>query len=98
MYPTITFVSRKTDVVDDGQFKLKGDITIRGITREVVLDIERPIMPVKQGPMLRTGGSATTRINRREFGPLCGWMFEGAAVVGDESRSASTSRVVRRAN
>ena len=97
-YPTITFVSKKADLVDDGQFKLTGDLTIRGVTREVVLEVEGPMVPMKQGSMLRTGASATTRINRRDFGLLYGKLVEGAAVVGDEITITIDIEAVRRAN
>ena len=97
-YPTITFVSRKAELVDDGGFKLTGDLTIRGVTREVVLDGEGPMVPVRQGPMLRTGATATTKINRRDFGLVYGRMVEGAAVVGDEITITIDVEAVRRAN
>ncbi|MGQ0643025.1 MAG: YceI family protein [Gemmatimonadaceae bacterium] len=83
-YPTITFVSKKAEHVDDGAFKLTGDLTIHGVTREVVLDVEGPMVPVKQGATIRTGASATTKINRRDFGLLYGRVIEAAPIVGDE--------------
>lgn len=83
-YPTITFVSKKSEPLDAGHFKLTGDLTMHGVTREVVLDVEGPMTPIKQGPRLRTGATATTKVNRRDFGLQYNRMVESAAVVGDE--------------
>jgi polyisoprenoid-binding protein YceI len=85
-YPTMTFVSTK--VARDGADKLKvmGDLTIHGVTRPVVLDVEGPSGEVKD-PMghIRRGASASTKINRKDFG--LNWnkaMETGGVLVGDE--------------
>ena len=83
-YPSISFVSTRAEPAGPGRFKLRGDLTIRGVTRQVVLEVEGPSPPVMQGQLQRTGATATTRINRRDFGLLYGRLVEGAAVVGDE--------------
>jgi polyisoprenoid-binding protein YceI len=68
----------------NGRFKLIGDLTIRGNTKEVALDVEGP-SPVIKGPRgLLTGASATTKISRKEFGVLWNNMIESLPVVGDE--------------
>lgn len=85
-FPTITFVSRKVQPVTAGRFKLIGDLTIRGVTREVALDVEGPTPEIKdQRGNVRIGASAATKINRKDFGVL--WnraMDSGGVVVGDE--------------
>jgi polyisoprenoid-binding protein YceI len=83
-YPSITFVSKKTEPVDATHFKLVGDLTMHGVTKEVVLDVENSDKPVTQGPMTRVGATATTKINRHDFGLNYNRAVEGAAVVGDE--------------
>jgi polyisoprenoid-binding protein YceI len=83
-YPTITFVSRRVEPGEPGKFKLVGDLTIHGVTREVVLDVEGPTPALNQGQRQRIGASATTRINRRDFGLHYNAMVEAAPVVGDE--------------
>lgn len=97
-YPSITFASKRAEQIDDSQFRLVGDLTIRGVTREVTLDVEGPMVPIGQGPVLRTGATATTKIDRRDFGLLYGRMVEGAAVVGDEVTITIDVEAVRRAN
>src|SRR5580658_7262505 len=70
-YPTITFQSKKVEVAGEGKLKVTGDLTIHGVTKEVVLDVDGPTPAIKD-PMgkdrLRMGASATTKINRNDFG------------------------------
>jgi polyisoprenoid-binding protein YceI len=70
-YPTITFQSKKVEAALEGKLKVTGDLTIHGMTKEVVLDVDGPTPPIKD-PMgkdrLRAGASATTKINRNDFG------------------------------
>ncbi len=86
-YPTMTFVS--TEIVKGssaGRFKLIGDLTLHGVTRKVALDVEGPSPQVKD-PMgnVRSGASATTRINRKDFDLTWNKMLEaGGVAVGDE--------------
>lgn len=84
-FPTMTFAS-KSAWREGGKIKLKGDLTMHGVTREVVLDVEGPSPEVKdpQGGA-RIGASATTKINRRDFGLTYNKLLEtGGAIVGDE--------------
>ncbi|MGQ0642421.1 MAG: YceI family protein [Gemmatimonadaceae bacterium] len=83
-YPTITFVSKKSEPSGAGKFKLTGDLTIHGVTKEVVLDVEGPTPPLNQGQSQRIGASATTKINRHDFDLRYNRAVEAAPVVGDE--------------
>ena len=85
-YPSITFKSKKVEKAGDGKLKMKGDLTIRGMTREVVLEIEGPTPPIKDHMgKTRVGGVASTRINRKDFGLTWNKTLEtGGVVVGDE--------------
>ena len=85
-YPTMTFVSTK--IVRDGADKLKitGDLTLHGVTRPIVLSVEGPTGEVRdpQGK-IRRGASATTKINRKDFGLTWNKAMEtGGMVVGDD--------------
>ena len=85
-YPTITFKSKGAEAAGEGKWKIKGDLTIHGVTREVILDVDGPTPSIKD-PMgnQRVGASATTRINRKDFGLTWNKMLEaGGALVGDE--------------
>lgn len=85
-FPTITFKSKKATPGAAGSFKLTGDLTIRGITKEVTLDVEGPAPPIKDGwGNIKTGAHATTKINRKDFGVLWNKSLDGGGVVvGDE--------------
>jgi polyisoprenoid-binding protein YceI len=82
-YPTITFVSKRAEGAGSGRLKITGDLTIRGVTKEVVLDVE-PSAPIKQGNGSRIGATATTRINRKDFGVSWGGVRDNVVVVADE--------------
>lgn len=86
-YPDITFVSKRVEGVKEGGFTLVGDLTIRGVTKEVALDVDGPFGPVQRAasrpPIV--GATATTTINRKEFGVKYNALIEaGGAVVSDE--------------
>jgi polyisoprenoid-binding protein YceI len=83
-HPQLTFKAKRVEPGAAGHFKLVGDLTIRGNTREVTLDVEGP-SPVVKGPRgVLTGASATTKISRKEFGVLWNNLIESMPVVGDE--------------
>jgi polyisoprenoid-binding protein YceI len=79
-YPTITFRSKQTKVAGAGKLQITGDLTIHGVTKEVVLDVDGPTAPIKDPwGNQRIGASASTKINRHDFG------VNGApGVVGDD--------------
>jgi len=85
-YPTMTFVSKK--VAKDGKDKLKitGDLTLHGITKQVVLDVEGPTKESKDPwGNIRKGATAATKINRKDFGLVWNAALEtGGVAVGDE--------------
>ena len=80
-YPTITFHSKAAKAAGAGKLQITGDLTIHGVTKEVVLDVDGPSAPIKNpmGSGQRMGASATTKINRQDFGVST---LPGA--VGDE--------------
>jgi polyisoprenoid-binding protein YceI len=68
-YPTITFRSKHTEKAGPDKLKATGDLTIHGVTKEVTLDIAGPSKPVKDPRgRVHMGASATTTINRSDFG------------------------------
>ena len=85
-FPTMTFVSTK--VARDGEDKLKvtGNLTLHGVTRRVVLDIEAPSLEIKDpAGNIRRGASAMARINRKDFGLTWNKALEtGGVAVGEE--------------
>jgi len=83
-HPTMTFKSKRVEPGSAGRFKLIGDLTIRGNTKEVALDVEGPSPVVKTPRGALTGATATTKISRKEFGILWNNLVEAMPVVGDE--------------
>ena len=85
-YPTILFVSKKVTKTDTNRLKVIGDLTLRGVTREITVDMEGPTPEVKDPwGHFRRGATATTKINRRDFGLTWNKVLDnGGLVVGDE--------------
>ena len=84
-FPTLSFKSKHAEAAGAGKMKLVGDLTIHGVTKEVTLDVDGPSAPIKGPGGQRMGASASTKINRKDFGLLYNRMIEGTgAVVGDE--------------
>jgi polyisoprenoid-binding protein YceI len=83
-YPTVKFKSTRVQADGQGKFKMTGDLTMHGVTKEVTLNVEGPSPALKQGPNLRAGASATLTIDRREWGLLYNRAVELAPIVGDE--------------
>jgi polyisoprenoid-binding protein YceI len=85
-YPKITFKSRSVTVESPGKLKVLGDLTIKGITKPVTLDVEGPTPEIKDiWGGRRIGATATTTINRRDFNIVYNSLLEaGGAVVGDQ--------------
>jgi polyisoprenoid-binding protein YceI len=83
-YPTITFKSTKIAPGKDG-FKIYGDLTIHGVTKNIVLNAEPLSAPVKAQKALHVGTSATAKINRKDFGLSFNKTLDnGGAMVGDD--------------
>jgi polyisoprenoid-binding protein YceI len=85
-FPTMTFKSKKVAQAAPGKLKVTGDLTIRGVTKEVVLDVDGPTAPVTDPwKNQRAAVNATTKVNRQDFGVK--WnatMDNGGVVVGDD--------------
>lgn len=68
-YPTITFHSKHVQPAGEGKLRITGDLTIKGTTKEVMLDVDGPTVAIKDPwGNQRVGASATTKINRNDFG------------------------------
>jgi polyisoprenoid-binding protein YceI len=81
-YPTITFRSKKIEAVPGGGYKVTGDLTMKGVMKEVVLDVEplRPAIRDQRGAT-RTGTAATTKLNRQDYGVTWNRTLDGGGLV-----------------
>jgi polyisoprenoid-binding protein YceI len=84
-YPKITFKSKRVEKISGNKFSLIGDLTMRGVTKEVALSVEAsPIVKGMNGES-RIGAQATTRVNRQDYGIKWNRSLDaGGVVVGDE--------------
>ena len=85
-FPTLTFRSTSIKRDGNGELSVEGDLTIRGVTRKVVFAVDGPTAATKDPwGNTRIGISATTKVNRKDFGLVWNAALEaGGILVGDE--------------
>lgn len=85
-FPTLTFTSTRVIDTESGDLKVEGDLTIHGVTHQVVFRVDGPSEPGKDPwGNTRIGWSATTKINRKDYGLTWNAALEaGGLLVGDE--------------
>jgi polyisoprenoid-binding protein YceI len=85
-YPEMTFKSTSAQKKGDGEYVVTGDLTLHGVTKTVIFAVEGPSAPGKDPwGNTRIGLSATTKINRKDFG--LGWnaaLETGGILVGED--------------
>ena len=84
-YPTIRFKSKRVENIRGGNFNLVGDLTMRGVTKEIGLNVTATPVVKGMGGESRIGAHATSTVNRQDYGIK--WnrsMDAGGVVVGDE--------------
>jgi len=85
-FPTLSFKSTRVNIIRDGELNVEGDLTIHGVTRKVLFTVEGPTPPAKDPwGNTRVAVSATTKINRKDFGLTWNSALEtGGILVGEE--------------
>ena len=85
-FPTLSFKSTRITSAGEGELEVAGDLTIRDVTRRVVFRVEGPTAAGKDPwGNIRKGLSATTKINRKDFGLTWNAALEtGGILVGDD--------------
>jgi polyisoprenoid-binding protein YceI len=83
-HPTLTFKSTKVEKAGKDKLKVKGDLTLKGVTKPVVLDVTTTPEVKGMGGDTRRGFSATTKISRKDYGLTWNKMVEAGPVVGDD--------------
>ncbi|MGH7581774.1 MAG: YceI family protein [Gemmatimonadales bacterium] len=95
-HPTMTFRGKRVEGDIGGEFRLSGDLTIRGVTRPVTLDVTTEGGGDDPWGNERLGFSATGRINRSEFGLKWNQLLEtGGVAVSDEIRIIINAELFR---
>jgi len=78
-FPTMTFQSTKIWSTGQGTAKMAGNLTLHGVTKEIVFDVTGPTEPINQNGVMRRGAEATAKIDRGDFG-----ITADPGIVGDE--------------
>ena len=97
-YPLITFDSEKMEKISEDEYKLQGTLTLRGVSKKVILNAG--FGGITQDPWgnTRTGFSVTGKINRQEFGMSFGVVSEtGGLLLGDEVKINANVQFVKEA-
>ena len=94
-HPTMTFKSTRIEKAGDG-YKITGDLTIRGNTKPVTLDVDEFTSPIKD-PMgaMRRAVHASGKINRKDYGLNWSKVVEAGPVVADEVKMEISSEFVQ---
>jgi polyisoprenoid-binding protein YceI len=98
-FPSMTFKSKKVEQLAPGKLKVTGDLTIRGTTKEIVLDVEGPTAPLKDPwGNLRAAAAATSKINRQDFGVKWNATLDnGGVVVSDDVNITIDAEMIKQA-
>lgn len=84
-YPSITFRSKRVEKIQGNNFSLIGDLTMRGVTREIVLEVEASPIIKGMGGESRIGVHASGKVNRQDYGIKWNKSLDsGGVVVSDE--------------
>jgi polyisoprenoid-binding protein YceI len=97
-YPLLTFHGKEI-AASGGELTLKGDLTMHGVTREIVLSVEGPT-PEHKDPWgnLRIGATATAKLNRKDFGLNWNAALEtGGVLVGEDIKITLDIEAIRQA-
>jgi polyisoprenoid-binding protein YceI len=97
-YPEISFKSRQIEVIDDTSGRVTGDLTIRGVARPVTLEVEYAGMSRSPWGTNVAGFTATTSINRKDWGLTWNVALEtGGVLVGDSIKITIEIELVQQA-
>jgi polyisoprenoid-binding protein YceI len=97
-YPKISFTSTSLKKTDDDEFELKGDLTIKGITKPVTLNVEFGGSAADFYGNTKAGFEVTGKINRKEFGLTWDGVTEaGSIVVGEDIKLMINAQFTKQA-
>ena len=97
-YPVITFESERMEKTNEDEYKLYGTLTVRGISKKIVLNTEFGGITKDPWGNTRTGFSVTGKINRQDFGMSFGAVSEtGGLLLGDDVKINANVQFVKEA-
>jgi polyisoprenoid-binding protein YceI len=96
-HPTLTFRSSGAERVDDEEYRLHGELTIKGVSRPVTLDLEFQGSSPDPFGNVRAGFEGRTTINRKDWGLTWNVAIEGGGIlVGDKVKIELDVSAVKR--
>ncbi|MGE7777839.1 YceI family protein [Chitinophaga sp. NPDC101104] len=97
-HPKLTFTSTGVEKIDADSFVLKGDLSIRGVTKPVALNVEYSGITIDPYGQTKAGFELTGKINRKDFGLSWSATTEaGGLVVSDEVRLIAAVQIIKQA-
>jgi polyisoprenoid-binding protein YceI len=97
-HPKLTFESSRLEKLDDEEYKLYGTLTLKGVSKQVVLNAEYGGLITDPWGNTRVGFSVTGKINRGDFGISFGMVSEtGGLLLGDEVKIIANAEFVKQA-
>jgi polyisoprenoid-binding protein YceI len=97
-HPQLTFVGDKLEQIDEERYKLHGTLTMRGVSKPVVLNVEHGGITQDPWGNTRTGFSITGKVNRMDYGVSFGAVTEtGGLLLGDEVTISANTEFVKQA-
>jgi polyisoprenoid-binding protein YceI len=95
-YPDVVFEGQKMEMAGENEYKLHGTITMRGVSKKLVLDVEFGGITKDPWANTRTGFSVTGKINRQDFGMSFGAVSEtGGLLLGEEVKINANAQFVK---
>ena len=84
-HPIIRYISKRVELIDEKHARLYGDLTVRGVTQEIILKVESPGITRTPWGTVYAGFKARTKVNRKKWNLNWNQVVEaGAVMVGDE--------------
>ncbi|MVT06793.1 YceI family protein [Chitinophaga tropicalis] len=97
-YPKLNFVSTGVKKVDDENYKVSGDLTLRGVTKPIVLDVEFSGIVKDPYGQTKAGFEIKGKINRKDFGVSFNAVTDnGGLMLGEEVKLLASVQFVKQA-
>ena len=95
-FPKLSFVSTDVKKINEGEYKISGDLTIKDVTKSIVLDVEYSGLMTDPWGNTKIGLSLNGKINRKEFGLTWNSTLEaGGVLVGEEIKLVSEIQFIK---
>jgi polyisoprenoid-binding protein YceI len=95
-YPKLSFVSTQIKKINNGEYQISGDLTIKDVTKNIVLETEYSGLMTDPWGNTKIGLSISGKINRKDFGLTWNAALEtGGVLVGEEIKLISEIQLIK---